>query len=83
MIYCDYIYIFQKKNPEQIKQNPKTKCPIFNSLPKKLEILSSYGDLNPNIFCSNTYSKIISNPTINNVIVQIQNIIFKFFFIFK
>ena len=48
---------FSKKNPEQIKQNPNTKCPIFNSFPRKLAILSGSTEANPKILCLNIYSK--------------------------
>ena len=48
---------FSKKNPEQIKQNPNTKCPIFNSFHRKLATLSGSTDANPNILCLNIYSK--------------------------
>ena len=50
-------YYFSKKNPEQIKQNPKRKWPIFNSSLRKLAILSGSTDANPNILCLNIYSK--------------------------
>ena len=52
----DLLY-FSKKNPEQTKQNPKTKCPIFNSFLRKLAILSGSIEVNPNILCLNIYSK--------------------------
>ena len=57
ILVIDLLQYFSKMNPEQIKQNPKRKWPIFNSSLRKLAILSGSTDEKPNIFCLKIYSK--------------------------
>ena len=53
LVFFFFILIFSKIKPKQINANPKIKCPIFFSSPKKLPILVGSLDLIPNNICPN------------------------------